>query len=99
MLTSTKKESKGNSPGITSWSSAEVSRRLLMSPSVPVQTALNLTPKQLVVSVTVLAMSFPCIATFVILFKELGLKRLLASTGIMLAVVLAAGAVLKLILL
>jgi len=44
-------------------------------------------------------MFFPCIATFVILFKELGFKRLLASTAIMLAVVLAAGAILKLILL
>ena len=61
--------------------------------------ALNLSAGQLVVGSVVLAMFFPCIATFVILFKELGLKRLLASTTIMLAVVLAAGAMLKLILL
>jgi len=53
---------------------------------------------QLVIGSVVLAMFFPCIATFVILFKELGLKRLLASTAIMIAVVLAAGGALKLIL-
>jgi len=61
--------------------------------------ALSLSAGQLVVGSVVLAMFFPCIATFVILFKELGFKRLLASTAIMLAVVLAAGAILKLILL
>ncbi len=61
--------------------------------------ALNLSADQLVVGSVVLAMFFPCIATFVILFRELGWKRLLASTVIMIAVVLAAGAALKLILL
>lgn len=60
---------------------------------------LSLSAGQLVVGSVVLAMFFPCIATFVILFRELGLKRMLASTGIMIAVALAAGAVLKLILL
>jgi ferrous iron transport protein B len=60
--------------------------------------ALNLTPKQLVISVTVLAMSFPCIATFVVLARELGLKGLLKSILIMVVASLAVGAALNLIL-
>jgi len=59
---------------------------------------LNLSAGQLVVGSVVLAMFFPCIATFVILFRELGWKRLLASTGIMLAAVVAAGSILNLII-
>ncbi len=60
--------------------------------------AIDLTPKQLVVSVTVLAMSFPCIATFVILAKELGLKDLAKSIFIMLASSLVVGTLLNIIL-
>ena len=60
--------------------------------------ALDLTASQLVVGSVVLAMFFPCIATFVILGKELGIKRMLASTGIMLIVSLLAGSVLNLLL-
>jgi ferrous iron transport protein B len=57
-----------------------------------------LTLKQLIIASVVLAMSFPCIATFIIFLKELGLKYLLAATGIMLAVTLILGGVLNLIL-
>jgi len=60
--------------------------------------ALNLTPKQLVVSVTVLAMSFPCIATFVMLGKELGVKDLIKSVLIMLLSSLLVGGLLNLAL-
>jgi len=60
--------------------------------------ALDLTPKQLIISVTVLTMSFPCIATFIILAKELGIRGLLKSITIMLTATLAAGALLNLIL-
>jgi len=59
---------------------------------------LNLNLKQLIIACVVLAMSFPCIATFAIFFKELGWKRLIAATGIMLAATLTAGGVLNLIL-
>lgn len=59
---------------------------------------LSLTPSQLVVGSVVLAMFFPCIASFTVLFKELGLKRMLASTGIMLVVSLIVGSALNLIL-
>ena len=59
---------------------------------------LDLTPKQLVVSVTVLAMTFPCIATFAILAKELGPKDMLKSVAIMLVATLLVGTVLNLVL-
>ena len=57
-----------------------------------------LSAEQLVVASTVLAMFFPCIATFTVLWKELGLKDMLKATGIMLAVSLLAGTLLNHIL-
>ena len=59
---------------------------------------LSLTAKQLVISSTVLAMSFPCVATFVILIRELGIKDMLKSTAIMLVAALIMGGLLNLIL-
>jgi len=59
---------------------------------------LNLTLKQLIISCVVLAMSFPCIATFIIFLKELGLKYLLAATAIMIMATLLAGGFLNLVL-
>jgi len=53
---------------------------------------LHLTIKQLVTASVVLSMFFPCIATLVILFRELGWKDALKSVGIMLAAVTAVGA-------
>ena len=60
---------------------------------------LALTAEQLVIGSVVLAMFFPCIATFVILFKELGMANMLKAMGIMIAAALATGGILKLILL
>jgi ferrous iron transport protein B len=59
---------------------------------------LALTAKQLVVSTTVLAMFFPCVATFVILLRELGTRDTLKATGIMAAAALAMGSLQNLIL-
>ena len=59
---------------------------------------LDLTPQQLVVSVAVLAMTFPCIATFVVLTKELGVKGMLKSVAIMVTASLIVGALLNVIL-
>ena len=59
---------------------------------------LALTAKQLVISSTVLAMFFPCVATFVILARELGARDLLKAVGIMLAAVLIMGSLQNLIL-
>jgi ferrous iron transport protein B len=52
---------------------------------------LGLTASQLVVATVTLAMTFPCIATFVVLWKELGARDTLKSLGIMLITALAAG--------
>jgi ferrous iron transport protein B len=59
---------------------------------------LALTAGQLVVSSVVLAMFFPCIATFIVLLRELGLKSMLKSMAIMVATSLIVGGLLNLIL-
>jgi ferrous iron transport protein B len=59
---------------------------------------LELTGKQLIIGSVVLAMFFPCIATFVVLFRELGFKGGLKSIGIMLLAVFLTGGALNLIL-
>jgi len=59
---------------------------------------LSLTARQLVISSTVLAMFFPCAATFVILLRELGVKDMLKASGIMVLAALVMGGLLNLIL-
>jgi len=59
---------------------------------------LALSAKQLVVGSVVLAMSFPCIATFVVLLRELGVVNMLKAAGIMIATALIVGGILNLIL-
>lgn len=56
---------------------------------------LDLTAKQLFIAATLLAMSFPCIATFIVLFKELGFKDLIKSTLIMVIVSILVGTILN----
>ncbi len=50
------------------------------------------------VGAVVLAMFFPCIATFVVLLRELGVVNMLKAVGIMLAASLITGGILNLIL-
>jgi ferrous iron transport protein B len=59
---------------------------------------LALTSGQLVVGSVVLAMLFPCIATFVVMFRELGPVDMLKAVGVMIVAALATGAILNLIL-
>ena len=59
---------------------------------------LGLTVKQLVIACVVLSMFFPCIATFIVLLKELGTKGLIKATSIMIITALTVGALLNLIL-
>ena len=59
---------------------------------------LNLTTKQLVVGSTVLAIYFPCIATFMVLVRELGIKDMLKAAMIMICVALFVGTLLNIIL-
>jgi ferrous iron transport protein B len=57
-----------------------------------------MTAKQMVVGSVVLTMFFPCIATFVVLLKELGLKDFIKSSAIMIVTALVTGGILNIIL-
>jgi len=59
---------------------------------------LALSAEQLVVGSVVLAMFFPCIATFVVLLRELGVVGILKAAGIMIVAALVVGGILNLIL-
>jgi len=58
----------------------------------------TMAPMQLVIAVTMLTMYFPCMATFVVLFKELGLKGLLNAILVMFIMAVSVGGVMRLIL-
>ncbi len=59
---------------------------------------LGLTANQMVVGSVVLAMFFPCMATFVVVLRELGPVDMLKSVGIMVLVAMISGTLLNLIL-
>jgi ferrous iron transport protein B len=59
---------------------------------------LQLTVKQLVISSVILAMFFPCVATFMVILKELGVKKLIQGTIIMLFASILTGLILNLVL-
>ncbi|MFQ5867999.1 MAG: FeoB small GTPase domain-containing protein [bacterium] len=59
---------------------------------------LGLTLKQLVIASVVLAMYFPCAATFAVLVKELGIKDMIKSAAIMISSTILVGGLLNLIL-
>jgi len=59
---------------------------------------LGLSVKQIIIASVVLAMYFPCIATFAVLVKELGVKDMLKSAAIMIISTLIVGGILNLTL-
>lgn len=59
---------------------------------------LGLTTKQLITGSVLLSIFFPCIATFVVLFRELGFKDGLKSLGVMSITVFLVGAALNILL-
>jgi ferrous iron transport protein B len=59
---------------------------------------LGMSVKQLVIGSATLAMFFPCIATFVVLFKELGALDTVKSIGIMVTTAIGVGSLLNIIL-
>jgi ferrous iron transport protein B len=59
---------------------------------------LGLNLRQLVVASVVLTMYFPCVATFAVLFKELGIKDMAKSVAIMVSSALIVGGLLNLLL-
>lgn len=58
---------------------------------------LGMSMKQLVIASIVLTMYFPCIATFVVILKELGIRDLIFATIIMISTSLMVGTLLNLI--
>ncbi|GLI45247.1 ferrous iron transporter B [Methanoculleus bourgensis] len=59
---------------------------------------LAMTPEQLVIAVTMLSVYFPCVATFVVLLKELGVRGMLAAAGVMVTTALLVGGALRVVL-
>ncbi|MGA1844048.1 MAG: FeoB small GTPase domain-containing protein [bacterium] len=59
---------------------------------------LRLNLKQLIIACTVLTIYFPCLATFFVLLKELGLKDMMKSAFIMIGSSILVGVILNLIL-
>ncbi len=59
---------------------------------------LGMTSMQLVVATTILAIYFPCVATFAVLVKELGAKDMIRATGIMIATALVVGGIMRVVL-
>ncbi len=56
---------------------------------------LDLTTKQLVAACTILAIYFPCMATFIVMAKELGAKDMAKAAGLMLTTALVVGSILN----
>jgi ferrous iron transport protein B len=59
---------------------------------------MGLTTKQLVIACTVLALYFPCLATFIVMMRELGIKDMLKSVGLMLLTAVVVGGLMNLIM-
>jgi ferrous iron transport protein B len=60
---------------------------------------LGMNPLQLVIAATMLTIYFPCVATFVVLLKELGIKDMIKSVLIMIITAVIVGFILRTILL
>jgi ferrous iron transport protein B len=59
---------------------------------------LALDPRQLFIGVMLLTISFPCVATFAVLLKELGIKDFIKSTALMISIGIIVGAGLNFLL-
>jgi ferrous iron transport protein B len=61
--------------------------------------SLNMIPLQMVIAVTMLTIYFPCVATFAVLIKELGIKDMIKSAALMIGIAVIVGFLLRIILL
>ena len=59
---------------------------------------LDMSPEQLVIASVVLAMYFPCVATFMVMLKELGVSGTLKSVALRLVAALLVGTALQFLL-
>jgi ferrous iron transport protein B len=60
---------------------------------------LGMTPFQLVIAITTLTMFFPCVGTFSVLIKELGIRDTVLSVAVMVATAFTVGGLMRFILL
>ncbi|HUV03180.1 MAG TPA: ferrous iron transporter B [Desulfobacteria bacterium] len=56
---------------------------------------LGMSPQQLTIACIILATYFPCIATFVVMLRELGVRDMLKAAGLMIIVSLSAGIIMR----
>jgi len=56
---------------------------------------MGLTTKQLVIACTVLVIYFPCMATFVVMVRELGIRDMLKAAGIMILTAITVGTIMN----
>lgn len=59
---------------------------------------LGLSAMQLVIAATILTIYFPCVATFTVLVRELGVKDMMKSATIMITTAVVVGAIMKIVL-
>lgn len=60
---------------------------------------LGMSPMQLVIVTTLLTVYFPCVGTFAVMFRELGIRGMMMATGYMVCTAFMVGGVMKAILL
>ena len=60
---------------------------------------LGMSPMQLVIATTLLTIYFPCVGTFAVMFKELGIKDMIKATAFMAVTAVVVGSVMKIVLL
>ncbi len=59
---------------------------------------LGMSPQQLTIACIILTTYFPCIASFIVLLRELGIRDMLKAAGLMITVSLTVGIIMRLIL-
>jgi ferrous iron transport protein B len=60
---------------------------------------LGMSPLQLVIATTLLTIYFPCVGTFAVMFKELGIRDMVKATAFMAATAFAVGGAMRFVLL
>ncbi|MDO9035483.1 MAG: ferrous iron transporter B [Methanoregula sp.] len=60
---------------------------------------LGMSPMQLVIATTLLTVYFPCVGTFAVMFKELGIRDMIKATAFMAVTAFVVGGVMRLVLL
>ena len=60
---------------------------------------LGMSPMQLVIATTLLTVYFPCVGTFAVMFRELGIRGMIMATAFMAVTALVVGGVMRVVLL